>query len=241
MEVGNPSHVKLSVTNRATAGTAAPSLGLPNVEDGWETGGTDPDLAPAGPVVGPVDVVAPDAGRAGTGYHGVLLPGGTHRSSWCLQPPSTAVLGPRSVRVWSEHRYRDPDRRRRGPSRSAPPGWHLDVGAATALVGSMSTLDSGPGNGLGELEGLRPYVAGDRLSLLHWPAKIRYGTWFVRQFEGEGTATVSIVLDDRAGVHRRIDFERLVSAALGPCSSDPDAACGPPGDAGRPVLHVRAE
>jgi uncharacterized protein (DUF58 family) len=91
---------------------------------------------------------------------------------------------------------------------------HLAVGAAASLVGSTSTLDSGTGLGLGELEGLRPYVAGDRLSLLHWPAKIRYGTWFVRQFDGEGTATVSIVLDDRAGVHRRIEFERLVSATL---------------------------
>jgi uncharacterized protein (DUF58 family) len=88
------------------------------------------------------------------------------------------------------------------------------VGTAASLVGSTSTLDSGSGNGLGELEGLRPYMAGDRLSLLHWPAKVRYGTWFVRQFDGEGTAAASIVLDDRAGVHRRIDFERLVSATL---------------------------
>jgi len=90
----------------------------------------------------------------------------------------------------------------------------LDVGVAASLVGSTSTPDPGSGNGLGELEGLRPYVAGDRLSLLHWPAKVRYGTWFVRQFDGEGTATVSIVLDDRAGVHRRVEFERLVSATL---------------------------
>lgn len=90
---------------------------------------------------------------------------------------------------------------------------HLPV-AAASRVGWAATPDPGSGRGLGDLEGLRPYVAGDRLTLLHWPAKIRYGEWFVRQFDGEGAATVSIVLDDRAGVHRRRDFERLVSATL---------------------------
>jgi uncharacterized protein (DUF58 family) len=57
-------------------------------------------------------------------------------------------------------------------------------------------------------------MVGDRLSMLHWPAKARYGAWFVRQFGGEGAAAVPLVIDDRAGVHRRADFERLVSAML---------------------------
>jgi uncharacterized protein (DUF58 family) len=67
---------------------------------------------------------------------------------------------------------------------------------------------------LGELEGIRPYVLGDRLSLLHWPAKARYGTWFVRQFGADGASTVPLVLDDRAGVHRKAEFERLLSAMV---------------------------
>jgi uncharacterized protein (DUF58 family) len=75
-------------------------------------------------------------------------------------------------------------------------------------------MESSGGSGLGDLEGIRPYVSGDRLSLLHWPAKARYGTWFVRHFGIEGTTAMPIVLDDRSGVHRRAEFERLVSTAL---------------------------
>ncbi len=213
VEAGNPSHVKLSVTNRATAGTAAPSLGLPNVEDGWETGGTDPDLDPR------VRWLAPS--MSSLQMLGAPAPGTTESCFLAVPTGRRGVFSLRPQRCWAH----DPFGLVGAPGPVTPTVVavvhpvplrldDLDVGAATALVGSMSTLDSGPGNGLGELEGLRPYVAGDRLSLLHWPAKIRYGTWFVRQFEGEGTATVSIVLDDRAGVHRRIDFERLVSATL---------------------------
>jgi uncharacterized protein (DUF58 family) len=73
-------------------------------------------------------------------------------------------------------------------------------------------------------------VTGDRLSLLHWPAKARYGTWFVRQFRGDGVAAVPLVLDDRAGVHRKADFERLVSTM----SWALDEALG----GGRPVLFL---
>jgi uncharacterized protein (DUF58 family) len=82
----------------------------------------------------------------------------------------------------------------------------------TAAAGDLPA--PGPSGGLGELEGIRPYVPGDRLSLLYWPSKARYGAWFVRQFGGEEATAVALVLDDRAGVHRRADFERLVSAVL---------------------------
>ena len=70
------------------------------------------------------------------------------------------------------------------------------------------------GADVGDLEGIRPYVAGDRLSLLHWPARARYGTWYVRQFSTEGTRGIPVVLDDRSGVHRKADFEHLASTAL---------------------------
>src|SRR5664279_989114 len=42
VEAGTTSQVKLSVTNRATAGAATPSLGLPSVEDGWRANESDP-------------------------------------------------------------------------------------------------------------------------------------------------------------------------------------------------------
>jgi uncharacterized protein (DUF58 family) len=66
----------------------------------------------------------------------------------------------------------------------------------------------------GEFADLRPYVAGDRLHLLHWPAFARYGTLLVRRFEPEVGAAVHIVVDDRVGVHRRDAFEDALSATL---------------------------
>jgi len=88
------------------------------------------------------------------------------------------------------------------------------TGVVAARAGEDPAGSSRSGSGLGELEGIRPYVLGDRLSLLHWPAKARYGTWFVRQFGADGASTVPLVLDDRAGVHRKAEFERLLSATL---------------------------
>ncbi|HEY7947509.1 MAG TPA: DUF58 domain-containing protein, partial [Acidimicrobiales bacterium] len=61
---------------------------------------------------------------------------------------------------------------------------------------------------------LRPYVPGDRLHLLHWPAFARYGTLLVRRFEPEVGGAVHIVVDDRVGVHRRGAFEQALSATL---------------------------
>ena len=213
VEAGNPSHVKLSVTNRATAGATAPSLGLPNVEGRWCADGTGSDLDTRVRWVAP-----PMSSLQGLG---APAPGRTESCFLAVPTDRRGVFTLPPQRSWAH----DPFGLVGAPGPVTPIVvavvhpvplhlTHLDVGAAASLVGSTSTLYSGSGSGLGELEGLRPYVVGDRLSLLHWPAKIRYGTWFVRQFHAEGAATVSIVLDDRAGVHRRFDFERLVSATL---------------------------
>jgi uncharacterized protein (DUF58 family) len=70
-------------------------------------------------------------------------------------------------------------------------------------------------DGPGEIVGLRPYVPGDRLSLLHWPARARYGSWFVRQFSPEVGAQARLVVDDRVGVHRQADFEYMLCTAQG--------------------------
>jgi uncharacterized protein (DUF58 family) len=66
----------------------------------------------------------------------------------------------------------------------------------------------------GEFADLRPYVPGDRLHLLHWPAFARYGTLLVRRFDPEAGGAVRIVVDDRVGVHRRDAFEETLSATL---------------------------
>ncbi|MGH9016860.1 MAG: DUF58 domain-containing protein [Acidimicrobiales bacterium] len=92
-----------------------------------------------------------------------------------------------------------------GPTPVAP---RLGSMAATARPVTGTGRD-----GSGDLVGIRPYVAGDRLSLLHWPARARTGAWFVRQFAPEGADTRRLVLDDRAGVHRQADFEAMLARA----------------------------
>ncbi len=78
---------------------------------------------------------------------------------------------------------------------------------------ATTTAESGQRDGVGELIGIRPYVTGDRLSLVHWAAVARYGSWFVRQFAAEHGAQLGLILDDRAGVHRLTDFELLLQQA----------------------------
>jgi uncharacterized protein (DUF58 family) len=66
-----------------------------------------------------------------------------------------------------------------------------------------------------DLSGLRAYVPGDRLRLLHWPTLARTGELLVRDFEGSGSDAVTVVMDDRAGVVSVADFESIVSATAG--------------------------
>jgi uncharacterized protein (DUF58 family) len=80
---------------------------------------------------------------------------------------------------------------------------------------STAPESNGGRDGSGDLVGIRPYVAGDRLSLLHWPARARTGAWFVRQFAPEFAPAWRLVLDDRLGVHRQRDFEAMVARAHG--------------------------
>jgi uncharacterized protein (DUF58 family) len=67
----------------------------------------------------------------------------------------------------------------------------------------------------GEWSGLRPYVPGDRLHLLSWPAEALYGALLVDEFRPDGEARIRIVLDDRAGVHRRDAFEAALRTLHG--------------------------
>ncbi len=67
----------------------------------------------------------------------------------------------------------------------------------------------------GEWNGLRPYVPGDRLHLLSWPAEALYGSLLVQEFSSDGTDRIRLVLDDRAGVHRRRAFEAALSTVHG--------------------------
>lgn len=66
-----------------------------------------------------------------------------------------------------------------------------------------------------DLSGLRPYVPGDRLRLLHWPTLARTGDLLVRDFEGSGTDAVTLIMDDRADKIDPDKFEEVVSATAG--------------------------
>jgi uncharacterized protein (DUF58 family) len=66
-----------------------------------------------------------------------------------------------------------------------------------------------------DLSGLRPYVPGDRLRLLHWPTLARTGDLVVRDFEGSGTDAVTVIMDDRHGVVGPADFESIVRTTAG--------------------------
>lgn len=91
----------------------------------------------------------------------------------------------------------------------------LSVGSASTTSATYSTDSHPTATDMGgEFADLRPYVPGDRLHLLHWPALARHGTLLVRQFDPDTGSIVSIVLDDRVGVHRRGAFEDVLSTIL---------------------------
>jgi hypothetical protein len=74
------------------------------------------------------------------------------------------------------------------------------------LRGEQGTEDNHPivrvtqprRDSFGDFAGLRPYVPGDRLRLLYWPALARSGELLVRDFEDDGPHRVHVVADVRA-------------------------------------------
>jgi uncharacterized protein (DUF58 family) len=230
VDVGSAMAIVLSVTNRALGGPASPGLGLPPAQDRWQIRGTrtvesHQHLRLAPPLSKLVALPTPEPGT--TQSHRLPVP--TGRRGVFELPPS---------RCWAH----DPLSLFGSPGPLTPavhavvhpvpvdPGQPI-AGLGPARSGEVPDLvRSSGGSGLGDLEGIRPYVVGDRLSLLHWPARARYGAWFVRHFGSDGVAAVPLVLDDRAGVHRKADFERLVSTMMWILQQAMDS--------GRPVLFL---
>ncbi len=66
----------------------------------------------------------------------------------------------------------------------------------------------------GELIGLRLYVPGDRLHLVHWPTMRRSDGPYVKEFGAEARGVVRIVVDDRPGTHRRQPFEAMLGMTV---------------------------
>jgi uncharacterized protein (DUF58 family) len=66
----------------------------------------------------------------------------------------------------------------------------------------------------GDFAGLRPYIPGDRLRLLYWPALARTGELVVRDFEDAGPHRVHVVADVRP-VLGTAGAERVLAAVAG--------------------------
>jgi uncharacterized protein (DUF58 family) len=85
-------------------------------------------------------------------------------------------------------------------------------GSAQPSDGPSGARADDPG---GEWSGLRPYEPGDRLHLLSWQAEARSGALLVHDFRPDSEDVVTLILDDRAGVHRRDAFEQALGVLYG--------------------------
>ncbi len=65
-----------------------------------------------------------------------------------------------------------------------------------------------------EFFALRPYIVGDEMKRVNWPATARRGELVVRQDERPRTGRVTVVLDHQNTSYDDAGFERAVSAAL---------------------------
>jgi hypothetical protein len=117
-------------------------------------------------------------------------------------PPVTLVVHPRAE-VASRHQT----------ARSGSNGSTQTSNEAMALH------SDDPG---GEWSGLRPYEPGDRLNLLSWQAEARSGALLVHDFRPDSEHVISLVLDDRAGVHRRDAFEKSLGMVYGLLALEPE-------------------
>jgi hypothetical protein len=75
-----------------------------------------------------------------------------------------------------------------------------------------------------DLLGIRPYQLGDRLSTLHWRSLSSTVPLLVRELGNESPSPQHLVIDDRAGVHRRADFEKALDLATGALVDRPESA-----------------
>jgi len=204
-----------------SGGADLPPLGLDRPSDNWYAGvpTTRPSIRPARPRV----ALAADVGRL---IRWDQIGPDTSASSTLSLPTrrrGVFTIGP--LRLWVHDPF-------------ALFGLAVAVGRAVTLVvhppalagmalpavrpGSIEATQFGDGPGGdhtddpgGEWSGLRPYEPGDRLHLLSWQAEARFGALLVHDFRPDSEEVVTILFDDRAGVHRRPAFEKALGAVVG--------------------------
>lgn len=65
-----------------------------------------------------------------------------------------------------------------------------------------------------QIDGVREYIHGDRLSRIHWNATARTGEWKSKEFERESLPRLVVLLDRQSSAYRTAEgFELAVSAA----------------------------
>lgn len=82
------------------------------------------------------------------------------------------------------------------PAPPSTPTAPAGLGAPDVTIEAHGHTRAGRGGG-DELTGLRPYVPGDRLVRLHWPALARTGDLLVREFVEPEAPCVEVFVDDR--------------------------------------------
>jgi uncharacterized protein (DUF58 family) len=207
--VGGDVTLVIRVTNRTSR--PAPVVSITPPPSQWHPRrAATTSTAQAALLVPPRLVTLPAPGPRSSGAATSPLPS-TRRGVFVLAPSRSWVLDP--FGLWA------------GPGPTVPTAtvvvhpepdpravWHPPTG--TPLREGTSVVIGAPGReGPGELVGLRPYQAGDRLSLVHWSSRARYGSWFVRQFAPDVGSESRLILDDRAGVHRQSEFEEMLCTA----------------------------
>ncbi len=117
----------------------------------------------------------------------------SQRGLWTLESSTVWCTDPLGLVSWPVvstprvHVFVVPDSSRTGAERLVPAGRSSGGGDAEGWAA--------PGGD--EFAGLRPYVAGDRLSRLHWPALARSGELMVRDFVEPMAQLVEVPIDDR--------------------------------------------
>ncbi len=199
--VGDRCLLRVSVERPVAGARRPPPLGLAALSGSWFRGAAGRATGSPVPLT---TALAPRVHRLLEPGHpvAVAVPTG-RRGSVHLRPTPTWVRDPLGF-------FATPGPVVPGVTAVVHPDPVHDPAFSRAALGS-----TGDGDPLGDLVGLRPYVAGDRLALLHWPARARTGTWQVRDFRPAAVDVAFLVLDDRAGVHRRADYEELLARTLG--------------------------
>jgi uncharacterized protein (DUF58 family) len=106
-----------------------------------------------------------------------------------------ATAAPIDVRVWPRIHAAAPIPLATGSTADRP--------HATTAIRNTAT-------GTSEPAGLRPYVVGDELRLVHWAASARGKGLLVRTFDEERPTQPVVVFDDRASAHTEDSFELAV-------------------------------